>query len=50
MAVELVVEGEKALQVATLGVQGGLRLAGNFGLEVEFRQSGERRFRGLDKG
>src|SRR2546421_10925916 len=50
VAAEMVVEGEEAREVAVLGVEGSLGLAGDFGLEVEFRQVGERRFRGLDKG
>ena len=50
VAVEVVVEGEEAVEVAVLGVESGLRLARHFGREVEHHQVGERRFRGLEEG
>ena len=41
MAVELLVEGEEALQVAALGREGRLRLPGDFGDQVEGGQVAE---------
>ena len=41
MAVERLIEGKEALQVAPLGRQGILRLPGDFGHQVESRQVAE---------
>jgi hypothetical protein len=48
--VDLVVEGEEAVPIATLGVEGSLGLAGHFGDEVELGQVGQRVLDGLDGG
>jgi hypothetical protein len=50
MAVELVIEGEEASQIAVLGVQGGPGLAGHFSDQVESGQVCQTRFGGFDGG
>jgi hypothetical protein len=50
VAVKLVIEGEEAVEVAALGVQGGLGLAGDFGRKVERSKICQTVFRGLDEG
>jgi hypothetical protein len=50
VAAELVVEGEEAVEVAALGVEGGLGLARQFGHEVEGRQVSRAGFGGFDRG
>jgi hypothetical protein len=50
MPVELVIEGEEAVEVAALSIQGGLGLAGHFGDEVEGGEAGETSFGGFDRG
>ena len=37
VAVEVLIEGKKALQVAPLGIKGGLRLPGDLGNEIDIR-------------
>jgi hypothetical protein len=49
VAVELVIEGEEAVEVTVLGIEGGLRLARHFGRELECGQVRQTFLRGLDK-
>jgi hypothetical protein len=50
VAVEVMIEGEEALQVAALGVQGGLRLASDFDREIEGGKISKMIFGGLEEG
>jgi hypothetical protein len=50
VAAELVVEGEEAVEVAALGVKGGLGLARHVGREVECGKIRQTVFRGLNEG
>jgi hypothetical protein len=50
IAVEVMIEGQEAVQVAALGIQGALRLAGGFGDEVECGEIGEMGFGAFNGG